>query len=299
MHQPAKRTVWLLAILALEVAIYAPNFTKFFCGDSLFYLSRVLEDWVDVVAKFRSPDGLGQYRPLTYVLYSYVIYPTAGLDLFRNHLFPLLFHMANTVLAYFIARHIFTRSRPALLAAFFFGVSTVGAYISYDNTFIPDYLYVFFYLGALLSLCRGLESNPVFNFVIALVLFLFALFSKEAAVTFAAGALMVLLLANEARRLRKGVDPKNSVPSGRVRSRPGGKRSDVENRFDVRSICSRDVGVRWLAPGGEGGRALSLRSEPASPVGGDLAERSIQVGGSCPGRWSLEFDEHRVAGPGR
>src|SRR4030095_1333192 len=123
MRRSVKHALWLLAILCLEVAIYAPNFKKFFCGDSLFYLSRVLEDWVDVVAKFRSPDGLGQYRPLTYGLYSYVIYPTAGLDLFRNHLFPLLFHAANTVLTYFIARHIFARSRPALLAAFFFGVS--------------------------------------------------------------------------------------------------------------------------------------------------------------------------------
>jgi Dolichyl-phosphate-mannose-protein mannosyltransferase len=211
MRRSAKHAVWLMVILCLEVAIYAPNFKKFFCGDSLFYLSRVLEDWVDVVAKFRSPDGLGQYRPLTYVLYSYVIYPIAGLNLFLNHLFPLLFHGANTVLAYFVARHVFAENRRALLAAFFFGVSTVGAYITYDNTFIPDYLYVFFFLGALLSLCRSLEKSFPWNYTLALVFFLLALLSKEAAVSFAAGALILLLLATGTRQPTGKISPGGSV----------------------------------------------------------------------------------------
>jgi hypothetical protein len=217
MRRSVKHALWLLAILCLEVAIYAPNFKKFFCGDSLFYLSRVLEDWVDVVAKFRSPDGLGQYRPLAYVLFSYVIYPVAGLDLFRNHIFPLLFHGANTVLAYFVARHIFADGWRPLMAAFFFGVSSIGAYVTYDNTFVPDYLYVFFFLGASLSLCRSLEKNFPWNYTLALVLFLLALLSKEAAVSFAAGALILLLLAISVRQPTEGISSGGSVaPEGNL-----------------------------------------------------------------------------------
>src|SRR5262245_9361511 len=214
MQRSAKHALWLLAILCLEVAIYAPNFKKFFCGDSLFYLSRVLEDWVAVVAKFRSPDGLGQYRPLAYVLFSYVIYPIAGLDLFRNHLFPLLFHRANTVLAYFVARHIFSDCWRALMAAFFFGVSSIGAYVTYDNTFVPDYLYVFFFLGAGLSLCRSLEKSFWWNYTLALILFLLALLSKEAAVSFAGAALILLLLAST-RQPPEGISPGGLVAQER------------------------------------------------------------------------------------
>ena len=219
---PARKTRRLVvfAILALEAAIYRSELHKILLWRQSF-LSQPGTGRLGRCGREIPVSGRpGQYRPLTYVLYSYVIYPIAGLDLFRNHLFPVLFHATNTVLTYFIARHIFARSLLALLAAFFFGVSTVGAYISYDNTFIPDYLYVFFYLGALLSLCRCLESNPVLNFVIALVLFLFALFSKEAAVSFAAGAFMVLLLATEARRLKERRQPARLNSVGRVRSRP-------------------------------------------------------------------------------
>jgi hypothetical protein len=181
-------------ILALEVILYAPNFGNFYCGDSLFWFRTSIKSWNQLVHIFSSIDGLGQYRPLTFVFYTYIVHPVAGMSLFRQHAYPLVFHGINTLLVYWLSLRIVPDSRKALLSAFFFGVSATGAYITYDNTCLPDYLYVALYLTALLLLSRKLDRGKAAFAVLGFISFLGALLSKEAAATFPAAAFIYLLL---------------------------------------------------------------------------------------------------------
>jgi hypothetical protein len=181
-------------ILALEVILYAPNFGNFYCGDSLFWFRTSIKSWNQLVTIFSSIDGLGQYRPLTFVFYTYVVHPIAGMSLFRQHVYPLVFHGLDTLLVYWLSLRIVSDYRKALLSAFFFGVSATGAYITYDNACLPDYLYATLYLTALLLLSLKLDSGKTAFGVIGFLSFLGALLSKEAAVTFPAAALIYLLL---------------------------------------------------------------------------------------------------------
>jgi hypothetical protein len=187
----------LLLILILEAVLFASCFRNFYCGDSIYWLSRVIQDWSDIRDRFSSLDGLGQYRPVTFLFYSFVVHPLTGLSVYRQHAFPFLFHALNTLLVYAIGRRLFPADWQALLVAFFFGVSTTGAYITYDNTFLPDYLYAFFSLLALLVLCRATERRSLPGYVLSAVVFLFALFSKESGITFPAAAFLLLLLLKD------------------------------------------------------------------------------------------------------
>ncbi len=185
----------LLLIFVLEGFLFGPNFRMFFCGDSLYFLSRIVQDWYDARDRFCVLDGLGQYRPLTFLFYSLVVNPLAGLNLRLLHIFPFLFHSLNVLLVFALSRTVLDRVWGALLAAFFFGISTTGAYITYDNTFLPDYLYAFFYLSALLVLCPAASHRDRLSALIATILLLCSVFSKEAGVTFPASAFLFLLLA--------------------------------------------------------------------------------------------------------
>src|SRR5439155_9391386 len=205
MRRSSRTALALGAILALEVAVFAPHFRQFYCGDSIYWFSRILEDSSDLVARFKNLDDLGQYRPLTFAFSSWIVWPLAGLDLFRNHVFPFLFHALNTVLVFLLGRRLLASDEKALVASSVFGVSTVAAYVTYDNTFIPDYLYVFFYLASLLALRRGADNHAAASFSAAFLLFLAALSCKEAAVTYPAAALVVLWLT--------GLSPRRSATS--------------------------------------------------------------------------------------
>lgn len=187
----------LTLVLVSEVILFAPNFGNFYCGDSLFFFRTMIRSWKQFLNVFSSIDGLTQYRPFTFVFFTYVVHPLAGMSLFRQHLFPIFFHGINTILVYCISRKVTDDRRNAILSAFFFGVSATGAYITYDNTFLPDYLYAVLYLTALLLLSLKLESGKAVYGILSFVFFLGSLFSKEAGVTFPAAALVYLLLVRK------------------------------------------------------------------------------------------------------
>jgi len=209
-----RRLTWtaslLIVLAAIETAVFAPHFRQFFCGDSIYWFSRLLETPSDLLDRFRELDDLGQYRPLTFAFSSWVVWPAAGLDPFRNHIFPFLFHALNTALVFALSRRVLASEGKALAAAALFGLSPVAAYVTYDNTFIPDYLYSFFYLAALIVLCGAFRTRCPGRYAAALLLFLAALSCKEAAVTFPAAALVVLRLQAgkpEWRRIARHVAP--------------------------------------------------------------------------------------------
>ncbi|MBI4481449.1 MAG: hypothetical protein HY652_01030 [Acidobacteria bacterium] len=164
----------LLALLGLEVVLFSPSSSMFFCGDSLFYLSRRLESQEDVVRIFTRDDDMRSYRPLTYVLFSYVWYPLFGLDPLGSHRVALLFHLLNTVLVFLLLKELLT-TEGALAGSAVFGLHSINFFITYDMTYLSDFTYLPL---VLLALRAQLKSQAIR----AGVFFSLTLLLKESAV---------------------------------------------------------------------------------------------------------------------
>ncbi|MBI4481450.1 MAG: hypothetical protein HY652_01035 [Acidobacteria bacterium] len=181
----------LVALLGLEVVLFSPSSSMFFCGDSLFYLSRRLESQEDLIRIFTHDDDMRSYRPLTYVLFSYVWYPLFGLDPLGYHRVALLFHLLNTLLVFLLLKELLP-VEGALAGSALFGLHSVNFFLTYDMTFLSDFSYLPL---ALLSLRAQLKSQAI----PAGVFLALALLFKESAVV--VPFLMVLCLLVQKRDL--------------------------------------------------------------------------------------------------
>ena len=186
--------VFLLALLLLELLIFTGSFGKFFNHDSLFYITETPRSWQDFVKLLSAPDAAGNYRPLTLGLMAPV---TAwfGLNPFPYHWIPILFHLLNTCLFYVLARRLIADRLSVLATVAFWGLHSVAGWITYDNTYLSDFLLVFF---ALLSLILAVDSQAKGSLLRlggSLVLFIAALLSKEAALTLPLALFLCLGLA--------------------------------------------------------------------------------------------------------
>jgi Dolichyl-phosphate-mannose-protein mannosyltransferase len=175
-------------LLVLEVALYSRSFSMFFCGDSLYYLSRQLASLADVVRIFTTVDHLEEYRPLPFILFSFVYYPLFKLDPFGYHFIPLLFHMLNTYLVFRLTSKLLNSNLGAYIATFYFGTHSVNFFITYDMTMLTDFTYAFLYLLAVLFFLRYLEKKKTVWMAGAIVAFATSLLAKEAAITLLATA---------------------------------------------------------------------------------------------------------------
>lgn len=167
----------LAGLLALQVVLFAPSWNAFFCGDSVFYLSRVVEP-TQLRYLFTHPDAQGAYRPLTYLLFSWVFYPLFGLDPFGYHLAALGLHLLGCMLVYRLLRKRLGEA-ASLAGLFFFSVHATNFYTTYDLTFLPDLMALPCWLGLLLCYTRWIEKRSGTAYFGALACFLAGLLSKE------------------------------------------------------------------------------------------------------------------------
>ncbi len=179
----SRRSFWLCAIIAVEALLFLWKCNHFFNGDSLFFFSHEIRSWTDIGRVFKGPDHLWQYRPLTFVIFSFFLKPLFGLNPLGYNIFPLLVHAANTLLIFGILGRLGATERAALLGAFFFGTHSTAFYVTYGVAFLPDFSYSFFYLLSVFFFARYLSSGARINLTLSIPCFLLALFCKEAAVT--------------------------------------------------------------------------------------------------------------------
>lgn len=150
--------------------------TYYFTGDSLFYFSRQIESLSEFIARFTSLDELYQYRPLTYVVFTFVLFPLFGNSPHPYHVTAYLFSAVNLLLACACAYYWSGKSRrDGWFAAIFLALNPVHFFVSFGPTFIDQWLSSLFYYGALLFLIAELPYSRI----AAPAMFLFALFSKE------------------------------------------------------------------------------------------------------------------------
>lgn len=193
MHS-SKRNLWLAGILAAEVLLFLWKYDHFFNGDSLFFFSHQVGSWGDIWRIFRGPDHLWQYRPLTFVIFSFFLNPLFGMNPLGYNLFPLLVHGANTLAVFGILRALGVRERGALIGTFFFGTHSVAFYVTYGVAFLPDFSYSFFYLLSVLCFLKYLRAGKRRTLALSVLAFILALFCKEAAATLPVVVLMFAVL---------------------------------------------------------------------------------------------------------
>ncbi|MBI2822366.1 MAG: glycosyltransferase family 39 protein [Acidobacteria bacterium] len=166
----------------LQIAFYSISWNQFFCGDSLYYLSRRTLNWEEVRANFVREDDVGQYRPLTYPVFSYLLYPLGGLTPRIYHWIGLAIHAAVSASVFWLLYALLQDYGAALAGYCFFALHSTAYFITYDQTFLPDWLFAAFLLPLIACFLSFLRSRRRRFYLAALLLFVLALLSKETAV---------------------------------------------------------------------------------------------------------------------
>ncbi len=180
----------VLFIVIAQILIFSISWGQFFCGDSLYYLSRLTRTWSAVARNFFREDDVGQYRPLTYPAFTYLIYPLGRLEPIVYHWIALAIHIGLSLLVYLLLRRLMV-SGAALLGYLFFALHTTGYFITYDMTFLADWLLAVFLLLLLHCWLSYRSTGRSFFYAISLGFFVLALLSKETALMIP-GALFAL-----------------------------------------------------------------------------------------------------------
>ncbi len=173
----------LVLIVLLTLGFFSWNFFEFFSPDGVYYFGRRLASLSDVASAFADLDNRGQYRPFGLFLFSFLFYPLLGFGPVGYHVIPLVFHVANVLLVYRIARELRADSKMALGAAFFFALHRCNFFVTFGLTFMPDFVGCFFFLAALLAYIR---RRGLGGYILTLVLWILALGNKETVVVFPA-----------------------------------------------------------------------------------------------------------------
>jgi hypothetical protein len=194
MMSSSRRWLWLSAIIAAEALLFVWKYNHFFNGDSLFFFSHRVESWADIWRVFKGPDNLWQYRPLTFVIFSFVLEPLFGINRLGYNLFPLLVHAGNTLIVFRILCTLGLADRAALFGTFIFGAHCAAFYVTYDVAFLPDLSFSLFYLTSVLFFIKSLRAEKRVSLALSLLFFILALFCKEAAVTLPAVVVAISFL---------------------------------------------------------------------------------------------------------
>jgi len=186
--------VVLALILLVEFWVFSGAFRKFFTHDSLFYLINAPESWQQFWRFLVAPSPEKNYRPLD-IGFVALIKPWLGLDPRSYHWIPILFHLANTILFCLLAKRIFTGSAAVLAATAFWGLHSVAGWITYDLTYLSDFLLAFLLLVTLLLAVEAGRRGSKLWMALSLFVFVLSLLTKEAATTFPLAIWITLSLA--------------------------------------------------------------------------------------------------------
>ena len=188
------RVGWAVAaILLLDLLLFSPSFGNFFCGDSLYFLSRQGDELRQPARLFTNLDTLHSYRPLTHLVFDYLMYPLSGLDPRGYQLMVRALHLSAALLVFFLLRRLTRSPGAALLGLFFFAAHGENFYLNYDPSFLPDLLVGLFGVAALLAYAQGHRLASTLFFGLALL-------SKESALTLVVGLVVAGLLREREER---------------------------------------------------------------------------------------------------
>jgi hypothetical protein len=184
-------------ILIITLVAYLPVFKAGFVWDDTNYVQNNQQirsiDLESIFSKY----VMGNYHPLTMLAFA-VEYKFFGLNETGYHIINLLLHLANVLLVYYAAFLLSKKTNVALITALLFGIHPLHTESVAWISGLKDLLYTSFFLGAYIFYLKYLGEKQNRFYLLALLLFLFSLFSKAMAVS-----LPVLLLLTDYFKDRK------------------------------------------------------------------------------------------------
>jgi protein O-mannosyl-transferase len=178
-----------IAIITVSVVAFGSIMHTFFIADDAtlltnlrhfeYFLKHLTGDW-----------GAGFYRPLI-DLFFYVDYQIWGKSPFGYHLTNVFMHALNGILVFSLAIRLTGDKRIGALAGLIFAVHpSHSEAVSWISGRI-DVVCSFFYLGAILAFAAYRSSHKQYwKYALSLVCFIFALMTKELAVTLPAAIVL-------------------------------------------------------------------------------------------------------------
>ena len=177
-------TAYFLVLLALvEYWVFSPSFDEFFQGDAQFWLYHRFDGFGDFLQSFYRADDANWYRPLSNRTIPALFFPLFGLDPYGYHWVIFLLFVVTTTAVFFFLRQLTSDRLVAAFGTFFFSIHANNVYVTYDFAYAPELFYTLFYLAAFILYLRWFVSRQSIWYALSLLSFVFALMSKEAAVT--------------------------------------------------------------------------------------------------------------------
>src|SRR5436190_5665664 len=189
--------IFVLAIL--EYVVYFVSNNHFFQGDTIHWFYVRHKTFHDFLAGFITLDSGGWYRPLTNGSVQSLLFPLFGLAPTGYRVIQYVLFLAATIAVFKLATVLTERKLAASLAALFFSFHTINAYTTYDLAFVPEIVYSFFYVCAVIFYMKRRHAA-------ALLCFVFSLCSKEAAVTLPITLVAIDVIFNRKSVVRALVD---------------------------------------------------------------------------------------------
>jgi len=206
LHFP--KVLLFCSLLVITAVSFWPSLLNgFFCWDDkdvpLAPFVRQLN--FQNIWKYFSAFHAGLYHPLTTLSFA-IDYAIGNGSAFPFHVTNLLLHLANTCLVFILIRRLFRNFSIALMVALLFGVHPLHVEAVAWITSRKDLLYVFFFLGSLISYTVYLdEGNKKQLYFLSLVLFLFSCLSKIQAAVLPVALFLVDYLRDRKLFSRKNI----------------------------------------------------------------------------------------------
>ncbi len=179
-ERPILLNIALVLAALLTWGTVLSNDFVFFDDDKAVLYNHALQN--PSLSKFFSGQNLGMYAPLSWIGY-WIGSLLSGKSAWGYHLLSVILHAINTLMVFAWLKGLSSRTAIAFFAAILFAVHPMQAEAVCWVAALSTVLFSSFYLGSLLAYLQFLSKKSHGWLALSLLLFLFACWSKSAAVT--------------------------------------------------------------------------------------------------------------------
>jgi len=187
-HLQGEAVFAMLGLIILSFAAYLNALSNTFVFDDVYVISGnyFIRDWKNFwglfTSKYFAASGELSYRPVVTLSY-FVDYSLWHLNPMGYHLTNIVLHTLNSALLFFLVQLMVKNTPVAFLASLFFICHPVLSEAVNAVSYREDILAATFFITAFLLYVKVLNLNKFYLYPLSLLSYLFALFSKEMAIT--------------------------------------------------------------------------------------------------------------------
>src|SRR3989304_1516869 len=187
-HLQGEAVFAMLGLIILSFAAYLNALSNTFVFDDVYVISGnyFIRDWKNFwglfTSKYFAASGELSSRPVVTLSY-FVDYSLWHLNPMGYHLTNIVLHTLNSALLFFLVQLMVKNTPVAFLASLFFICHPVLSEAVNAVSYREDILAATFFITAFLLYVKVLNLNKFYLYPLSLLSYLFALFSKEMAIT--------------------------------------------------------------------------------------------------------------------